>query len=94
MQQDPDIYKLLFEQTPLLLRLILGVLSLGIFTLAGYIYHQNLQNLREIEDRLEARMNISEQTIAAQHLGLTVRLARIEGYLRANLDDRHADEIA
>ena len=82
MHQDPDIYQLLFDQTPLVLRILLGVLSLGVFTLAGYIYHQNLQNLREIEDNIMRRVEHLERQVSTQHITLSVRLARIEGYLR------------
>jgi hypothetical protein len=55
-----DIWHLLFEQTPVLLRGVLGFLTLGLFTLAGILYRWHLEDMRRIEsrmDKIEDRMD-------------------------------------
>ena len=59
--KDPDVWQLLFEQTPVLLRGFLGVCTLGIFTLisVGYRWHREdirAMHLRinHLEDKMDA----------------------------------------
>ncbi|SDO72193.1 hypothetical protein SAMN04487957_110123 [Halomonas shengliensis] len=58
--KDPvDVWQLVFEQTPAVLRWVLGVLTMGIFTLAGVLYRWHRDDLKEVHvrmDRLEKRM--------------------------------------
>ena len=58
-----DVWQMLFEQTPLVLRWALGVLTLGIFTLAGVLYRWHRDDLKEVHDRVDRL----EQRIEAQH---------------------------
>lgn len=54
--RDPDIWQLMFDQTPAIIRFVLGVLTLGIFTIAGVLYkwhRDDLQKVHERVDRLE-----------------------------------------
>ena len=38
VDKDPDIWALIFEQTPQALRWVLGVATLGVFTLLSILY--------------------------------------------------------
>ena len=55
--KSPDIWTLLFEQTPVILRWALGVLTLGIFTLAGVLYRWHRSDMDEIHRRMD-RMEV------------------------------------
>jgi hypothetical protein len=55
-----DVWDLIFNQTPTILRWALGVLTFGIFTLAGVLYRWHRQDMKEMHarvDRLETRMD-------------------------------------
>ncbi len=59
-----DVWDLIFEQTPTVLRYVLGVLTLGIFSLAGVLYRWHRDDLREVHhriDRLEGLMDKRHQ---------------------------------
>jgi len=60
---DPAIWTLIFEQTPVLLRWILGILTLGIFTLAGMLWRWNRTDLQRVESQVHARMDRVEGKI-------------------------------
>ena len=53
----PDVYQLLFEQLPPVLRWLLGVLTLGGFTLASWIWARNERNVERIERQVHQRMD-------------------------------------
>ena len=55
-EYTPDIWKLLFEQTPLALRWALGVMSAGLFTLATYIYQRNQRKVQEMEEYIDSKI--------------------------------------
>lgn len=61
--QLPDVWQLIFEQTPALLRAVLGILTLGIFTLAGVLYRWHRDDLRAVHRRIDRL----EQTMDARH---------------------------
>ena len=66
VDKDPDIWALIFEQTPQALRWVLGVATLGVFTLLSVLYRWNQRNMDRVEGRitrLEERMdeNMREQ---------------------------------
>lgn len=63
MHSEPDIWTLLFEQTPVVIRFILGVLTLGMFTLAGMLWRWNRQDLSRVETQLHARMDRMESKV-------------------------------
>lgn len=59
-----DIWQMLFEQTPIVLRWVLGVLTLGIFTIAGVLYRWHRDDLEHVNqriDRLESTMDTRHQ---------------------------------
>lgn len=56
-----DVWDLLFNQTPTVLRWALGVLTLGVFTLASVLYRWHRADMKEMHDRvdrLEERMDV------------------------------------
>ena len=57
----PNVWELLFEQTPAVLRWVLGVLSAGLFTMASYMYTRNQQRMREIEAYIDAKIHEVEK---------------------------------
>lgn len=61
--KTPDVWQLVFEQTPTVIRAALGVMTLGIFTLAGVLYRWHRDDLKEVHDRVDRL----EQRIEAQH---------------------------
>lgn len=58
-----NVWELIFEQTPPVLRWTLGVLTLGIFTLAGILYRWH----REDMDRVNERIDRLEKTMDSRH---------------------------
>lgn len=55
-----DVWDLLFNQTPTILRWVLGVLTIGVFTLASVLYRWHRSDMKEMHDRvdrLEYRMD-------------------------------------
>lgn len=62
--KNPDIWTLLFEQTPTIIRAALGVLTMGIFTLAAVLYRWHRDDLREVHERVDRL----ENRIEAQHV--------------------------
>ena len=50
---QPDVWQLLFEQTPVIIRGLLGVLTLGLFTVAGILYRWHQADMRRIEHRMD-----------------------------------------
>lgn len=46
-----DVWDAVFNQTPIVIRWALGVLTLGIFTLAGALYRWNRQDVQRIADK-------------------------------------------
>lgn len=71
--KSPDVWHLVFEQTPPVLRWVLGVLTLGVFTLAGVLYRLNRESMNQVHkrvDRLEVRM--TDQNIETNRLLLQI----------------------
>ena len=57
---DLNIWEMVFNQTPTVLRYALGVLTLGLFTLAGVLYRFHRADMIEMHrriDRMEAVAN-------------------------------------
>lgn len=62
--KTPDnVWELLFEQTPIVLRYVLTMLTLGIFALAGTLYRWHRDDLRHVNERIDRL----EKTVAMQH---------------------------
>jgi len=49
----PDVWQLMFEQTPVLIRAILGFVTFGLFTLAGILYRWHQEDMKRIEKRID-----------------------------------------
>ena len=64
LKNPVDVWELIFTQTPTALRWALGVLSLGIFTLAGVLYRWHREDMERVNqriDRLEVTMDKRHQ---------------------------------
>lgn len=79
--RDPDVWQLIFEQTPTVLRWVLGVLTLGIFTLAGVLYKWHRQDLAEVhqridmmDERFEHRHELMEARFESRHAQIYQRM--------------------
>ena len=57
----PDVWKLLFDQTPIALRWALGIMSAGVFTLATYIYQRNQRKVQAMEDYIDKKIEEVEK---------------------------------
>ena len=57
----PDVWKLLFDQTPTALRWALGIMSAGVFTLATYIYQRNQRKVQAMEDYIDKKIEEVER---------------------------------
>lgn len=58
--REPDVWQMIFEQTPTILRWLLGVLSLGLFTLLSILYRWNKKDADEVKqdiNRLHGRID-------------------------------------
>lgn len=54
---DIDIWSALFEQTPRIVRWILGFLTLGIFTLLSVLYRWHRDDMRRVHERVDQLEN-------------------------------------
>lgn len=59
--KTPDIWTLLFDQTPVIIRGVLGLLTLGIFTLAGVLYRWHRDDLKEVHDRVDRLEHVMDE---------------------------------
>ena len=50
MERDPNVWVMLFEHTPPLLRWLLGIMTLGLFTLASTLWRANQRKVVELEE--------------------------------------------
>lgn len=50
---ETNVWEAIFEHTPPVLRWVLGVLTLGVFTLAGVLWRWNRADLKRVEDKLD-----------------------------------------
>ena len=55
--EDPAIWELILFQTPLALRWVFGILTLGLFTLATYLYRMNRDNMDRVERQIHSRID-------------------------------------
>lgn len=62
-EPSPDVWRLLFEQTPTTLRWMLGVLSAGLFTIASYVYRRNMDRVDRMEKYIDERIRETETKI-------------------------------
>ncbi len=88
---DPNIWYLVFENTPPALRWLLGVLSCGLFLLARHVWKRNMERLHVIEqsqkqfatngriDKLENSMNEGLKTIHGRMDDLMLEIVKSRG---------------
>jgi hypothetical protein len=72
-ERNPDFWQMMFEQTPVVIRYILGILTLGLFTLASVLYkwhRDDMERMHERMDDLDDKMDRG--------------FSEIRGYLMAN----------
>ena len=58
---DPDIYRLVFDQTPKVIQWLLGVLTLGLFTIAAWAWRAQTSNVQRVERQVHRRMDRFEE---------------------------------
>ncbi len=68
--RDPDIWQLMFDQTPTIIRFILGLLTIGIFTIASVLYKWHREDLKEVHQRVDRL----EQTLEERHAHVYQRM--------------------
>jgi len=51
--RDPDVWEMIFTQTPTFLRWLLGILTLGLFTLASVLYRWHRADMKEMHERMD-----------------------------------------
>jgi len=73
--KTPDIWTLVFQQTPTIIRWVLGILTMGIFTLAGVLYRWHRDDMRALYDRVDRL----DSRLTAQHTETTQILVQIAG---------------
>ena len=71
--KNPDIWTLVFQQTPTIIRWMLGILTMGIFTLAGVLYRWHRDDMRDLHDRVDRL----DSHLVAQHTETTQTLVQI-----------------
>ena len=59
----PDVYHLIFDQTPRVIRWVLTVLTFGLFALAGWLWRRQERTAQRIEDQLHARIDREMVTV-------------------------------
>ena len=79
---DINIWKLLYEQTPLIIQYLLGVLTLGIFTLVGVIYKRTARELEHVEDRVGNRIDNTNERINNLERRIDNRLESMDNSLK------------
>ena len=62
-EKSPDVWYLIFDQTPTFLRWTLGFLTMGIFTMVGCIYRDHKRNVERIERDLNAGLRETNKTV-------------------------------
>lgn len=95
--QDANIWFMLYEQTPPVLRWILGVLTFGLFTLFGYLYQRDRRAAMRVEDRLDKRIDSLERYTREQfsdlHRDINERLDQInKNILQVVQNTRHRND--
>lgn len=84
---DPDIWALLFEQTPRALRWVFGLLTFGVFSLAALIWKWQREDTRRVENDLQQKQKEMHERIDREMAGIHSRLDHIyEEIIRANRD--------
>ena len=65
-----DIWQVVFEQTPTVLRWVMGILTLGIFSLASVVYRWHRDDMERMAGRMDRMESRLEQQL--QHINDTL----------------------
>ena len=63
MKETPDVWSLFYEQTPRVLQFVLGVLSLGVFTIFGVLWKWQRNDVARVEKQVHDRIDSLEQRL-------------------------------
>lgn len=58
---DPNVWELVFNQTPPVLRWLLGALTLGLFTLASVLYRWHRADMAEMHARMDRMETVANE---------------------------------
>jgi len=85
MDETPDIWALIFEQTPQAIRWLLGALTLGLFTLASLIWRWHRDEMQRIEREAHESRREAHERIDREVQSIHTRLDEIyQAVLRAD----------
>lgn len=85
MDETPDIWALIFEQTPQAIRWIFGVLTLGLFTLATLLWRWHREEMKRLEDDTQQVRREVHERLDREVNGIHSRLDDIyQAVLRIN----------
>lgn len=65
--REPDVWQMIFEQTPEILRWVMGFLTLGIFTLASVIYKWHREDMRKVREEQRKDMDQTRENVNRIH---------------------------
>ena len=80
---DSNVWEALFEHTPTPIRYLFGVLTLGLFTLAGLLWRWNREDVKRVEDKIDK----AETERNAQIKDLHERIDRSDREVTHRLDE-------
>ena len=66
MKDAPDVWHLFYEQTPRVLQFVLGVLSLGVFTIFGVLWRWHRNDVKRVETQVHDRIDRMEQRMESR----------------------------
>jgi len=76
MPHNPDIWFLLYEQTPPLLRWLFGLLTAGLYFLARYIWRQRQERIAVLEAMVNSAATTDDITRLEQSLNDGLKTVR------------------
>lgn len=91
MQDSPDVWELLFEQTPRIIRWIFGALTLGAFSVAGLLWKWHRQDIARIEAEAHRSAREVHQRMDREFGNVHTRLDTIYGAILKSRDQDHHD---
>lgn len=74
----PDIWYLMFEQTPIVIRWLLGVLTLGTFTVIGILWRWSRKDIDQIQRRQSDDIQSLHSRVSADIGGVNTRISSLE----------------
>ena len=83
----PDIWKLIFEQTPVVIRWLLGVLTLGIFTMLGLLWRWSRKDIENLQKHQHDHLQSINGRISTEIAGVHTRVSTLETRLDKRLEE-------